>query len=97
MRPKKRRRPHEIRGVDDGLVPELCEILAELGVPDASKLTEKALIKRLRREKTGYATKLADRFRADPAMALRGPEAFRAGIGVLVALNRRSIFDEIDS
>ena len=71
--------------------------LAELGVQDAFGLTDEELIERLGDEKTGCAAKLAERFRVKPDMALRGPEAFRAWIGRPVALNRKSVFDEVDS
>ncbi len=60
-------------------------------------LADEELIERLGGKKTGCAAKLAERFRAKPDMALRGPEAFRAWIGRLVALNRKSVFDEVDS
>ncbi len=83
----------EAQLVDDGFGSELRGVLAELGVRGASDLTDKALVKRLRK-KVGYAATLADRFRVDRKMALSGPEAFRSGIGVLVALNRKSVFDE---
>ena len=80
--------------VDDGFGSELSGILAELGVRGASNLTDKALVKRLRKKKVGYAAKLADRFRVDPSLARRGPAVYREGIGTLVMLNRKSVFDE---
>ena len=80
--------------VDDGFGSELRGILAELGVRGASDLTDKTLVKRLRKKKVGYAAKLADRFRVDPNLARRGPAVFREGIGTLVTLNRKSVFDE---
>ncbi|MDE0356549.1 MAG: DUF2813 domain-containing protein [Gammaproteobacteria bacterium] len=87
----------ETQLVHDGLRSELCEILAELGVEHPSGLTKEALVKRLSERKVGYAAKLAERFRADPDMAHRGPEAFRAGIAEVVSLNRKSVLPGIDS
>jgi len=76
----------EAQLVADGLGRELREILENLGVRGASGLTDDALQEKLREKKTGYAAELADRIRANRRVAQRGPEAFRAVIGMLPTL-----------
>ena len=70
----------------DDLGKELREILEKLGVRGASGLTDGALVKMLRKRKTDYAAGLAERIRGHRRIAQRGPEAFRAAIGMLPRL-----------
>ena len=76
----------EAQLVVDGLGPELAEILQGLGVKGAAGFDDAILAERLRSKKTAYAAALADRFRASPRTARRGPEAFRKAIGMLAQL-----------
>ena len=76
----------EAQLVADGLGIELREILERLGVQGASGLTDDVLVERLRANKTDYAAELANRIRANRRVAERGPEAFRAAIGMLPVL-----------
>ena len=76
----------EAQLVSDGLSPELRGILADLGVRDAADLSSEALLQRLRENKTTCAAMLAARFREDPDLARRGPEAFRTAIEQLPGL-----------
>ena len=69
-----------------GLGPELREILVGLGFRDAHDLTDSALLKRLRDNKTDYAADLAARLRADPGLSERAPLAFRKAIELLPGL-----------
>ena len=70
----------------DGLSTELRKILEKLGIDDASGLTDEELLKKLAKEKTDYAAKLADRIRGSRRIAERAPEAFRTAIGMLPTL-----------
>ena len=70
----------------DGLGPEVCEVLSELGVESASKMEEDELLRLLREKKTAYAALLAVRIAADPSMARRAPRAFRDAIHQLRGL-----------
>ena len=76
----------EAQLVDDGLGPELREILAELGFRDAPGLTDDDLLERLRNNKTPCAAALAARLQTDQALAQRAPAAFRTAIAQLPEL-----------
>ena len=76
----------EAQLVADGLGPELREVLAAFGIQDAHKLSDEALIKRLRDDKTAYAAEFAACVRHDESLARRAPEAFRAAIEQLRGL-----------
>ena len=76
----------EAQLVSDGLGAELRKILEKLGVDSASSLTNEELLEKLAKGKTGYAAELADRIRGNRRIAERGPEAFRAAIGMLPTL-----------
>ena len=76
----------EAQFVDDGLGPELREILVELGYRDAPGLTDEDLLERLRSNKTPCAAALAARLQTDQALAQRAPGAFRTAIAQLPEL-----------
>lgn len=76
----------EAQLVDDGLGPELREILAGLGYRDAAELTDDVLLERLRNNKTPCAAALAARLQSDRALAQRAPAAFRTAIAQLPEL-----------
>ena len=76
----------EAQLVDDGLWPELREVLAALGIRDAHALSDADLVVRLRADKTAYAAEFAARVRRDADLAQRTPEAFRAAIEQLRGL-----------
>ena len=80
----------EAQLVADGLGGELRRILQKLGVRGASVLTDEALLKALRNEKTGYAVELADRIRGSRRIAQRGPNAFRKVIAMLPELKDKN-------
>ena len=83
----------EAQLVADGLGAELRDILKNLGVPGASGLTEEEVSEKLRDNKTKYAAELADRIRVNRRVAERGPEAFRAAIGMLPELKDTNSLD----
>ena len=71
----------------DGLGPELRAALAAVGVSNTQRLGEDALLSELRDgKKIACAAELSTRFRADTALAQRGPTAFRDAIGRLRSL-----------
>ena len=72
----------EAQLVADGLGPELREILTELGVEHGADLTDNQLLEQMKSDsrKVRCAALLAVRFRDDPDVALRAPEAFRTAI-----------------
>ena len=76
----------EAQLVDDGLGPELRDVLAGLGVRDALALNDEDLVARLRADKTAYAAEFAARVRRDADLAGRTPEAFRVAIEQLRGL-----------
>ena len=76
----------EAQLVADGLEPELRDVLAASGIPDASQLAGDRLADRLRKNKTTYAAELAARVRQDADMARRSPQAFRTAIEQLRGL-----------
>ena len=76
----------EAQLVADGLGPELREVLATLGIQDAHKLSDEALVQCLRTNKTAYAAEFAARVHQDADLARRAPEAFRAAIEQLRGL-----------
>ena len=73
----------EAQLVDDGLGPELREILTGLGHRDAPGLTDDDLLQRLRGNKTPCAAALAARLKDDQALAQRALAAFRTAIAQL--------------
>ena len=83
----------EAQLVADGLGAELRSILKNLGVPDASCLTDEEVSEKLRDNKTKYAAELANRIRANRRVAESGPEAFRAAIGMLPELKDTKSLD----
>ena len=76
----------EAQLVADGLGPELRDLLTELGLHDGKDLSDEALLKKLRANKTDYAAALAARFRDDPDLVQRAPEMFRSAINNLQEL-----------
>ena len=76
----------EAQLVADGLGPELREVLATLGIQDAHKLSDEALVQCLRTNKAAYAAEFVVRIRQDADLAQRAPEAFRAAIKQLRGL-----------
>ena len=72
--------------LSDGLELESRAILVAIGQADAATIDRAALEKKLDNYKTAYAAELATRIGADPALALRMPQAFRDAIGELRGL-----------
>ena len=72
--------------LQEGLEPELREILEALGCVDAEAADRPALEQRLSANKTRYAAELAARVSADLTLAARMPRAFRDAIGDLRGL-----------
>jgi len=70
----------------DGLEPELRNVMQSVGITDALTMDRPTLERCLDNHKTRYAAELAVRIAADPALALRMPQAFRDAITSLRGL-----------
>ena len=72
--------------VADGMRPELCQILVEIGILTAHKLNDEKLVACLGDQKIPYATRLAGMVCDQPGLVDRAPEAFRQAIAKLRGL-----------
>ncbi len=66
--------------VADGMGPELRRVLGEIEIEGAHQLDGEELVSKLRKGKTAYAARLAEKLRSEPSLADRMPKAFQEAI-----------------